>query len=121
MVFEDLRSLKIKTIFLAYDRAGQRWDVERAVERLGLYFTREKLRCYALIGYENDTIKAATGRLRWLWEIGTIPYAMLYRTASADFRQSYGQQGRDWKDLAAKWQQPRQIKRMMRGDNGVHK
>ena len=38
---------------------------------------------------------------------------MLYRKASKDFRDSYAQPGRPWKDLAAKWMKPGEIKRMM--------
>ena len=112
-IVEELRGLKVKSMFLAYDRAGQRGAVQRAVERLGRYFPRGKIFCYAMIGYENDTLDAAEGRLRWLWEIGTIPFAMLYRKASKDFRDSYAQPGRPWKDLAAKWMKPGEIKRMM--------
>ena len=117
-IVEELRGLRIKFIWLAYDNEDRKRAVLRAVERLKRYFTQEKIRCYALIGYHGDTLDAAEGRLRWLYEIGTFPYAMQYRLPVASFAESFLQPGRAWRDLAGRWKNPRDIKGIMKREKG---
>ena len=112
-VVEELRGLSIKQIWLAYDHPNNKKAVQSAVERLAKYFKRDKIRCYVLIGNENDTIDKAEGRLLWAWDIGALPFAMRYRRAAADFKGSFLFTGREWNLLARDWTRPAITKSMM--------
>lgn len=105
-IVSQLRDLSIKFIFLAYDRFQDKEAVQRATEKLRKYFTREKLRCYVLIGYEGDTIEKAETRLREAWDMGTLPFAMRYRKPVADFNDSFVFRERAWNLLQHKWTRP---------------
>ena len=110
-VIEQLRGLRIKYLWLAYDHTGNAKVVQRAAQRLDKYFNRNKLRCYVLIGYGDDTIDKAEGRLRQAYEFGTMPFAMLYQP------KEYSD---DWKKFRRPWCRPAAIKAMMRAvDTGV--
>ena len=100
----ELNKLKIKQLWLAYDRP---WDVkylEKAVKILRQYFSRDKIRCYCLIGYKDDTIEKAEQRLKWLWNIETLPFAMLYHTHT------------EWKKLQRIWSRPAIMRAVMKNN-----
>ena len=78
-IVEQLRGLSVYQIWLAYDYAAAEKPLMRAVELLKPYFRRDSLRCYVLIGFGDDTIEKAEVRLRRAWEIGTLPFPMLYK------------------------------------------
>ena len=104
-VVEQLRGLRIHQIWIAYDNMTQALPVERAVNKLTRYFNRDKIRCYVLIGYgAADTIEKAEMRLRRAWEIGTLPFAMLYQPKEYT---------KDWKQLQRRWTRPAIIKSIM--------
>ncbi len=92
---EELRSLKIHQIWLAYDNKRYLPAVKRAAEKLTKYFKRDKLRCYCLIGYGDEKITTAAARLKTAWELGFLPFAMRY-----DGRHYYT---KDWSDLTRNW------------------
>lgn len=96
---DQLRSLSIKAIWLAYDHPNAEKPLIKAVERLK-HFNRNQLRCYVLIGYGNDTIDQAEHRLRRAYEIGTLPFAMLYRDAEGKLPSL------DWRRFQRKWSRP---------------
>jgi len=102
-VVEQLRELKIYQMWLAYDHDNADKSLKKAVNKLSKYFKRDKIRCYVLIGYENDTIDKAKNRLRKAWEIGTLPFAMLYKPK--DYT-------KDWKIFQRQWTRPAIIKSM---------
>ena len=104
-IVEQLRGLKIYQMWLAYDMPGAKKYVLRATERLKKYFPRDKIRCYVLIGYQNDTIKKAIERLRWAFNIGTLPFAMLYQPKEYT---------KDWKQFQRQWTRPAIIKTIMK-------
>ncbi len=93
-IAQELSKLRIKQLWLAYDHLANKQSVEKAVSILRQYFNRNKIRCYALIGYQNDTIEKATERLEWLWKIGTLPFAMLYHPHL------------EWKKFQREWTRP---------------
>jgi len=93
---ERLRSLRIKELWLSYDYDGAINDLVRASYLLRKYFSRYKLRCYVLIGFENDTIKKAEQRLVKAWELGFLPFAMRYRTPKTNWNYSYLFKDRIW-------------------------
>jgi len=107
-IVEDLRGLKIYQIWLAYDHPNAEKPLIKAVEKLSKYFPRYKIRCYVLIGYKDDTIEKAEIRLRRAWEIGTLPFAMLYRDNDGFKCAS------EWRKFQKKWTRPAIIKSMMK-------
>lgn len=71
-IAEKLRSLKIKTLWLACDTDSALKPLKKAVEILNKAgFTRSHIYCYALIGKEEE-------RLREIFNIGAMPFAQLY-------------------------------------------
>lgn len=114
-VVEQLRSLAIAEIWLSYDHPNQYRATQTAVEKLSLYFRRDQLRCYVLIGYEGDTLEKAESRLREAWEMGTLPFAMRYRTPEADWNHTFVFRQREWNLLARRWSRPAIIKAQMKG------
>lgn len=112
-VVDELRSLKIHQIWLSYDLPERMTDLVRAVEKLKPYFSRDKIRCYVLIGYEGDTLVKAGERLKDAWDIGTLPFAMRYRTPAGQWERTYLFSERQWNLLTRKWTRPAIIKSMM--------
>ena len=72
------RSVRIKELWMAYDMPEDLKPLKKATAKLRKYFSRSNLRCFVLIGYGNDTIQKAEGRLMEAWDIGVTPFAMLY-------------------------------------------
>ena len=114
-IVEELRGLKIYQLWLSYDRPGAKEPLKKAIEKLSRYFRRDQIRCYVLIGYENDTLDKAESRLREAWEIGTLPFAMRYRTPKAEWSGTFLFKQRAWNELAAKFTQPKITKAIMKG------
>ena len=105
-IVQKLRGLKLYQLWLAYDHPNAEKPLIRAVDKLRKYFSRDKIRCYVLIGYNDDTIEKAEHRLRRAWEIGTLPFAMLYRD------EKNTEHSKDWKQFQRKWTRPAIIKSM---------
>jgi len=87
----------------------------KAVNRLKRYFRREQIRCYVLIGYPDDTLEKAENRLRRAWEIGTLPFAMRYRTPNPKREGTYIFKERRWNLLTRQWTRPAIIKSICQG------
>jgi len=115
-VVDQLRGLKVHQIWVAYDMPRQEKALVTAVQRLKKYFPRRKIRCYVLIGYKGDTLDAAEGRLRRAFEIGTLPFAMRYRTPDPKWQGTYLFKERAWNLLARQWTRPAIIKSRMKYD-----
>lgn len=111
---EDIRDLRIKDIWLAMDYESAEIPLRKAVNKLKKYFKRDKIRCYVLIGYYGDTIEKADGRLRKAWEIGTLPFAMRYRTSESQWQGTYLFSERKWNLFAREWIRPAIMKTKMR-------
>jgi hypothetical protein len=116
-IVEDLRGLRIYQIWLAYDHPNAEKPLREAVRKLSKYFKRDKLRCYVLIGYENDTLEKAECRLQKAWEIGTLPFAMRYRTGEGQWAGTYLFKERAWNLLQRQWTRPAIIKSLQQGAN----
>lgn len=115
-IVEELRGLKIYQIWLAYDMPHVEKALIKTVQRLKKYFKRDKIRCYVLIGYKGDTLEKAESRLRRAWEIGTLPFAMRYRTADPKWQGTYLFKEREWNLLTRQWTRPAIIKIRMKND-----
>ena len=77
-IVEKLCRLRIKEIWLSYDPPHDKKALISAVGKLKKHFNRNKLRCYVLIGYENDDFEYARERMKFIYGIGCLPFAMLY-------------------------------------------
>ena len=104
-IVERLRSLNIKELWLSYDHDGAIYDLTKASYLLRKYFKRYKLRCYVLIGFRKDTIKKAEKRLVKAWELGFLPFAMLYRNKQGD----YPKPEKEWRHFQRTWTRPAAI------------
>ena len=114
-VVEDLRNLAIRHIWVSYDHPNQKNATQKAIERLKRYFTRDKVRCYVLIGHNGDTLDKAECRLREAYQMGSLPFAMRYRTDDTDWNRSFLFRERAWNLLARRWSRPAIIKAQMKG------
>lgn len=114
-IVEELRGLAIRHIWLSYDHPNRKRALQKAAGRLLPYFRRDQLRCYVLIGYEGDTLEKAESRLREAWNIGTLPFAMRYRTPEPQRIGTYLFADRAWNLLTRQWTRPAIIKSIMQG------
>lgn len=105
-IVDELSALKIRQIWLAFDRPSAETALVRAVEKLRRVFSRDKIRCYVLIGGEGDTIPAAESRLEKAWDIGTLPYAMRYQKATVTNKEKYLSTDPAWAKLKHIWSRP---------------
>lgn len=106
-IAEELRDLRIEQIFLAADTKAALRPLRKAVAKLS-FLPREKLRCYVLIAYGNETVDQAEARLREVWEIGCMPFAQLYQPLDRHIDYSG-----EWRDLNRTWSRPAAMKTLM--------
>lgn len=101
-----LAAARVATAYFAYDKPGDSKAVEKAI---GLVRhaagwepvkARAVLGVYVLIGYGDDTPKAAYARCLWVWTLGARPYPMRYRDASIS--------AKEFKRGAALWRDVKQ-------------
>jgi len=98
-IAEDLRGLRIKTLWLACDHPNAIKGFKKAVSILNKSgFTRNHIYCYVLIG--ND-IKENESRLREVYLSGAMPFAQLYRNETDSIKYS-----KEWKQFARLWSRP---------------
>jgi len=83
-----LSSLKMKTLYCAYDTKD---DLDPLIEagkmlsRSKISYANRKASCYVLIGYPGDTIDSAIKRIRQSVHAGFFPFAMLYRDKRGEY------------------------------------
>ena len=104
-----LKSIRLKFAFFACDTPGSFSDLLR-VANLMAGFSREKKRCYVLIGFNGESPKQAEARLKAVYNIGFLPFAMLYRGPDAP-----GRNTPEFHDLVGIWRSPRAYKMLMEG------
>jgi len=113
-IVEQLRGLRIYQIWLSYDTPNADKPLKKAVTKLSKYFRRDQIRCYVLIGYEGDTIEKADTRLRYAWEVGTLPFAMRYRSPSPNLEDTYLFKEKKWNLFTREWTRPAIIKSILK-------
>lgn len=97
---DQMRRIRIRRLFLAYDRPVQIVAVQTAVRMLAeLGLKRSHIGCFVLVGFKNDTPEAAADRAQAAWDAGTLPYLMFYR--APDCRKNGIPQ--PWHDLVGRW------------------
>ena len=97
---EELRGLRIDSVFLAADVDAAIAPLERALKRLA-FLPRRKLRVYVMLGYAGESLACAEARLEAVWELGALPFAQLYQPPDRWIPYS-----RSWRDLARTWSRP---------------
>lgn len=99
---KELRQLKPKEIFFAYDGPEDReplFEAGKALLSNGFTRTSNSLRAYVLIGYHGDTLENAEHRLYECMQAGFLPMAMLYRDKD-------GRREEIWRKFAWQWSRP---------------
>jgi len=98
-IAEDLRGLRIKSLWLACDQPSGIEPLRKAVKILNAAgFNRNNIYCYVLIG--ND-MGENENRLNEVLKIGTKPFAQLFK--NKDDSISYS---KEWKQFSRKWSRP---------------
>jgi len=108
-VAEQLRTIRIRFLWLACDTPGAMRPLRRALERLN-FLRRDQLRCFVLIG-RNETITEARQRLVDVWNAGALPFAQLFQPPE-DERRIYSP---EWRALLHQWSRPAIMRRLMTG------
>lgn len=91
------------SLFFAYDTPD---DLEplvialRMVWHAGFTKASHRVGCYVLIGYPDDTIPAAVGRLQNVRDLGATPFAMLYHDNAGNVLSA------KWRKLQRAWARP---------------
>jgi hypothetical protein len=96
---DDIRSLKIKQVFLACDTKQSLKYLRIAVNRLQLPI--RKARCYVLIAFNSESISEARERLEDVYHAGALPHAQLFQPP-----EKYIEYSGEWKTLARQWSRP---------------
>lgn len=109
-IIEQLRGLHIYQLWVACDYPTNEKKLIKVVNKLSKYFSRDKIRCYVLIGYKKDTLNYAEHRLKRAWEIGTLPFAMLYKDKDNTPHSI------EWRQFQRKWSRPAIIRTRMKGE-----
>ena len=108
---EELRSLKIKELWLAFDEAERYLhfaSVMHKLKRAG--FRRNQLRCYVLAGF-NEPILEAEDRLLLAWQLGALPFVQVYRGPNEMVKRELATIERKF---VRKWSRPAAIKATMK-------
>lgn len=111
-IAEQIRSVKLRQLWTAYDDESRFNLVKRAFEILRKYFGRDYLGCYVLIGFGKDTLDKAEGRLRQILDLGGFPFAMLYRDRNGDVAQP----ALKWRRLQKYWSRPAYLRKKLKGE-----
>ena len=99
-VAEQLRELRINSVFLAADTEMALGPLAEALRRLS-FLRHWQRRVYCLIGFGGETLEQAERRLERIWELGGVPFAQLYQPADRWIAYL-----RDWRILARTWSRP---------------
>lgn len=109
-VVDRLRGIRLKRLFTAFDDESRLTQVQKALEKLRKHFSRDKISCYVLVGFKNDTPDRALGRLQEIFNLGANPFAMLYRDRDG----AIPEPRREWKRIQRTWCRPALAKRYMK-------
>jgi len=101
---EELRSLHIKELWLAFDNWDHKKEFEVVMDKLKKAgFSRNKIRCYVLAGF-NEPIQASEERLKFVYNCGALPFIQKYRGENED------QLSKEDSKYIRKWSRPAIIK-----------
>jgi len=103
-----LEKIRVKAMFFACDSPAAIVPLQK-VAGLMAGFSREKKRCYVLVGWNGETPKQAGKRLEAVYDLDFLPFAMLYRGPDAG-----GRNTREFHDLIGVWRSPAAYKAKMK-------
>jgi hypothetical protein len=105
---DAMRGLKIREIWTASDGIEYLSTATAAIRALSAAgFSRNKIRCYVLIGYGGEEQAYAEYRLREVFCAGSLPFAQLYDGFTPT---------KEWKQFARTWSRPALTKREVEAD-----
>lgn len=104
-----LETIRFNQLWFAYDNIKDWANLVNAAYLLSK-FPKSKKFCYVLIGFEDDTILQAEKRLIDTWNLGFMPFAMLYKGPNGE-----GHNNVTWKHLQRTWCRPAAYKTLMKG------
>lgn len=91
---------KPEILYFAYDTPDDLDPLIEAAKKMrAIGFNNNRVGCYVLMGYPNDTIEKALERLQQVVDLDIMPFAMLW----ADEKQIVHP---DWKDLQRRYAKP---------------
>jgi hypothetical protein len=94
---EQLRAIRVDSVFLAADTMGALRPLEMALDHLS-FLGRRKLRVYVMIGQD---MQADRERLQAVWDLGGLPFAQLYQPP-----EKFIDYSPDWRAIAREWSRP---------------
>jgi hypothetical protein len=94
-------SIKIGELWFACDTSNDLPHLERAAKILD-GISIDKLRCYTMIGYDNETTDDADRRCARVYELGFLPFCQLFQPINAPLK-TYSE---DWRKVHRKWARP---------------
>lgn len=100
---EMFDSVPIGELWFACDTASDLSHLERALPILA-GIPQRKLRCYTMIGYDDETLSQAEKRIEKVFEMGFMPFTQLHQPANAKAPTKV--YGADWKAVMKKWCRP---------------
>ncbi len=110
---EEMRSLRIRELWLACDTKAALGGLKKACKRLQQAgFSQNKIRCYVLIG---DDMQENLARLIQIYKAGALPFAQLFQP---ELKIEYSI---EWKKFARTWQRPAGTRSFMQNYNFIKK
>jgi hypothetical protein len=108
---EQFQSLRIEEIWLAADHSDSWAYSQKAINKLSRNgFSRNKIRCFVMVGYDGETMSYAEERLRAVWYAGALPFVQLYDRVDDKA---------PWKQFIRTWSRPAAIASVMKGAKEV--
>jgi len=105
-----LRSVRLDEVWFAYD-SGNPKSIQKVARMLPEpEFSRNKKRCYVLVGFRGDMMEKAEARCREVFDLGFLPFAMLYRGPTETVRKS-----NYWSRFVRTWTRPAATKAHIAG------
>lgn len=95
----EFDSISIGELWFACDRVTDLPRLEKAA-RILQGIPKSKLRCYVLLGFENESLAIAEKKVERVFELGFMPFAQLYQ---AEQIKTYP---KAWRELNRKWARP---------------
>jgi len=106
---EELRSLRIKELWLSFDSWDNKREFIAITEKLKKSgFRRNQIRCYVLAGFK-EPIQASEDRLRFTYKCGALPYVQVYQPIDEKKRFA-GERSRKDNLFVRNWSRPAIIK-----------
>jgi len=101
-IADDVRSLRVHQIFFACDNKASLKPLITAIKKLQMSI--QKIRCYVLIAFGDETLSEARERLEDVYHAGALPFAQLYQPPDKLIKYSKG-----WRDLVRTFSRPAAI------------